>query len=123
MTLSEAVDIRQIAARAALAVPGVAGLQPTLGHRLASVAVRVSQTVATAFRPPEAGIQAERRPRSSGWHVEVRCVLNGERRALDTARDVRRQVRSALTAHLAQHGTPEPITVLVTITRIMSQTS
>jgi hypothetical protein len=38
-----------------------------------------------------------------------RCVL-------DTARDVRQQVRSAVTAHLAQHGTPDRHHLL-TVTR------
>lgn len=117
MIFSEAVDIRQTAARAALAVRGVVGLQPTLGRRLAGAAVRIQQTVGISAQPPEAGIRAERRPPASGWHVEVRCIVSEERRALDTAQDVRAQVRSAVAAHLARHSSPESVTILVTITQ------
>ncbi|MFD3456598.1 hypothetical protein ACFWVC_31050 [Streptomyces sp. NPDC058691] len=116
MTLVEAMNLNQTAAHAALAVPGVAGLQPGLGHRLANAAALAQQHIGIAAQPPEAGIRAERTFQPLGWHVEVRCILNQERRALDTARDVRRQVRSAVTAHLARNGTPEPVTILVTVT-------
>ncbi|MET8678976.1 hypothetical protein ABZW18_15715 [Streptomyces sp. NPDC004647] len=122
MTLITAVDIHHAAARAALAVPGVAGLQPSLGHRLADAAVHAQQTVGIPATPPEAGIRAERTPEAPGWHVEVRCILHEERRVLDAAREVREQVRSAVTAHLDRHGTPEPVTILVTVTQTMSRT-
>ncbi|MFF3564666.1 hypothetical protein ACFYXS_31950 [Streptomyces sp. NPDC002574] len=116
MTLLQAMNLNQAAAHAALAVPGVAGLQPGLGYRLANAAARAQRHIGVAARPPEAGIRVERTLQPSGWHVEVRCILNQERRALDTARDVRRQVRSAVTEHLARKGTPEPVTILVTVT-------
>ncbi|MGP3998863.1 hypothetical protein [Streptomyces sp. 8N706] len=119
MTLVRAVDIHRAAARAALAVPGVVGLQPSLGYRLAGAAAHAQQTVGIPAAPPEAGIRAERTPHGPGWQVEVRCIVHEDRRTLDTARDVREQVRSAVTAQLARHDAPSPVTVLVTITQTM----
>jgi hypothetical protein len=116
MTIVNAVDIHQTAARTALAVPGVVGLQPSLGYRLASAA----HTRQPPVLPPEAGIRAERTPEAPGWHVEVRCILHEDRRALDTAREVRQRVRSAVTAHLSRNGQPEPVTILVTVTQTLS---
>lgn len=117
MNILEA-DLRQTVARAALAVTGVSGLQPSLSHRLASAAALARQTAGIGARYPEAGVQAEHALQPSGWHLEVRCILNEERRICDTARDVRRQVRAAAAAYLASNGTFEPVTVLVTITHI-----
>ncbi|MEU2157636.1 hypothetical protein ABZ532_21945 [Streptomyces sp. NPDC019396] len=116
MTLFAAGDLHRTAARAALAVRGVAGLAPGFSHRLAHAAARAQQCMGIAVWPPEAGIRAEHAPHAGGWHLEVRCILDEDRRALDTARDVRRQVRSAVTAHLVRSGSPEAVTVLVTIT-------
>ncbi|MGP3949984.1 hypothetical protein [Streptomyces sp. 7N604] len=116
MTIVSAVDIHETAARTALAVPGVVGLQPSLGYQLASAA-HIRQP---AVLPPEAGIRAEHTPEAPGWHVEVRCILLEDRRALDTAREVRQEVRSAVTAHLSRHGPPEPVTILVTVTQTLS---
>jgi hypothetical protein len=45
-------------------------------------------------------------------------VLDGGRRALDTARDVRERVGSAVDAHLAGLGASEPVSVAVDVTRI-----
>ncbi|MFD3538589.1 hypothetical protein ACFWUQ_03705 [Streptomyces sp. NPDC058662] len=70
---------------------------------------------ATAHRET-AGIRCRRTP-EGGWHVEVRCVLRSDRRLVDAARQVREDVRAAVTACLARHGTAAPVTVLVTVTR------
>ncbi|MEU6093169.1 hypothetical protein ABZ865_41845 [Streptomyces sp. NPDC047085] len=110
-----------VAAEAALAVPGVAGLQPRLARCLAAV-VSPTRPETTAERtPPEAGVRADRMPDGSGWHIEVRCVLAEGHRALDIARNVHDQVRAAVISHLAAHGAPEPVTVTVTVTRIAAQ--
>jgi hypothetical protein len=119
MTFVDKAAIGQAAARAALAVPGVAGLQPSLGQLLAGAAADVQQTVGLPALSPEAGVRTERTPRGEGWHVEVRCVLSMDRRALDTAREVRGRVRRAVTSHLARHGTSSPVTVIVTVTHLV----
>ncbi|MBT2511781.1 hypothetical protein J7I98_39670 [Streptomyces sp. ISL-98] len=118
MTTTRIRDIQQAAARAALAVPGVAALQPSLADRLAAaVASRAQQTSGAAPLPADAGIRAAHTPEGGGWHVEVRCVLHEDHRVLDVAQQVREHVRAAVTALLAQHGTPAPVTVLVTVIR------
>lgn len=43
--------------------------------------------------------------------------MHEDHRVLDVAQQVREHVRTAITAHLAQHGTTAPVTVLVTVTR------
>ncbi len=116
MTSTRNRDIHQIAARAALDVPGVSALHPGLADRLAAVASRAQQALRAATLPGEAGIHVERTP-ERGWHVEVRCVVQEDRRVLDVAQQVREHVRTAIIAHLAQHGTAAPVTVLVTVTR------
>lgn len=100
---SAAPDIRRIAARCALGVPGVARLHPGPVRR--------------AEAATGAGVRAERTG-AAGWSVEVRCVLCGEYRALDTARRIRVRVRAAVAGHLAGLGTPEPVTVRVTVTDV-----
>jgi hypothetical protein len=118
MTAIDTASVAQTAARAALAVPGVARLQPSLGQSLAAAATRVRHALGSYPPAPPAGIQAERMQGSGAWHVEVRCVINEEHRALDTARDVREAVRSAVTSHTAPRGTAGPVTVCVTVTQI-----
>ncbi|MFJ1996997.1 Asp23/Gls24 family envelope stress response protein [Streptomyces asiaticus] len=117
MTAVRTTSVERIAARAALAVPGVSELQPSLRQALAEAATRVRRTLGSVAPSPETGIQAERAPRTGAWHVEVRCVLDEDRRALDTARDVREGVRSAVDAYATRHGIPGPVTVVVTVTR------
>ncbi|MFF7351960.1 MULTISPECIES: hypothetical protein [Streptomyces] len=114
MTATGTTALLGVAAEAALAVPGVAGLQPRLARRLAA-AVAPTRAETT---PPEAGIRADRAPDGSGWHIEVRCVLAEGRRALDIARNVHDRVTAALITHLATHGVAEPVTVAVTVTGI-----
>ncbi|MGW7436910.1 hypothetical protein [Streptomyces sp. NPDC054849] len=134
-------DIHRAAARAALGVPGVAALQPSLADRLALAAARVQEAVTatgtgttsqtttgttsqtatgtgTASHSEQAGIRTQITPEGS-WHVEVRCVLKADRRVVATARQVREQVRTAVTACLVQHGATAPVTVrvMVTVTR------
>jgi uncharacterized alkaline shock family protein YloU len=116
MTSAKNRDIHQAAARAALAVPGVAALQPGLADRLAAAASPARHTTPASPPPAEAGIRVERTT-EGGWHIEVRCVVHENRRVLDVAQQVREHVRTAVTAHLARHGTPAPVTVLVTVTR------
>ncbi|MFF7899770.1 MULTISPECIES: hypothetical protein [unclassified Streptomyces] len=108
-----------VAASAALAVPGVAGLQPRLVHRLTAVASPAGPET-TAQRTREAGVRVDRVPDGSGWHVEVRCVLTEGFRAVDTARNVHDQVRAAVLSYLAAHDAPVAVTVTVrvTVTRI-----
>jgi hypothetical protein len=114
MTATGTTALLGVAAEAALAVPGVAALQPRLARRLAAAAAPTRADTT----PPEAGIRADRAPDGSGWHIEVRCVLTEGRRALDIARNVHDRVTAALVTHLATHGAAEPVTVAVTVTRI-----
>ncbi|MET9570811.1 hypothetical protein ACFYNW_06395 [Streptomyces virginiae] len=118
MTAAAREDVHRAAARAALGVSGVAGLQPALGDLLSRVASRTRHALAgdTVAGRPLSGIRCRHTP-EDGWQVEVRCVLRSDRRVVDVARDVRERVRAAVTAHLAQHGSPGPVTVLVVVTR------
>ena len=118
MTATGTITLPGIAAEAALAVPGVAGLQPRLAHRLAAAAAPTRAGPTPHRTPPEAGIRADRAPDGSRWHIEVRCVLAEGHRALDTARNVHDRVRAAVISHLAAHGVAEPVTVAVTVTHV-----
>ncbi|MEU2618521.1 hypothetical protein ABZ642_10160 [Streptomyces sp. NPDC007157] len=118
MTTVGPTTISGVVAEAVLAVPGVTGLQPRLAQRLAAAAAPTRTSAASHRTPPEAGVRAERAPDGSGWHIEVRCALAEGRRPLDVARDVHGRVRTAVVSHLA---TPEPVTVTVTVTRIVAQ--
>ncbi|MER6464886.1 hypothetical protein ACWC4D_26505 [Streptomyces sp. NPDC001288] len=117
MSATRTTALLGVAAEAALAVPGVAALQPRLARRLAAAAAptRADTTL------PEAGIRADRAPDGSGWHVEVRCVLAEGRRALDIARNVHDRVAGALITHLAAHGLAEPVTVVVMVAEIAAR--
>ncbi|MBZ9638283.1 Asp23/Gls24 family envelope stress response protein [Streptomyces sp. PSKA30] len=117
MIYGDATAVRQAVAEAALAVPGVVSLQPTLASRLAGAAARVWPN-ATSLSRPGSGVRAEPAPDDSGWHVEVRCVLGEGHRAVDVAREVHDEARSALVVLLAAHGSPESVTVTVTVTNI-----
>ncbi|MFJ3205647.1 hypothetical protein [Streptomyces sp. NPDC086989] len=66
-----------------------------------------------------ARIRCEQMP-GGGWRVEVRCILQADHRIVEIARQVREDVRTAVTACLAQHGTAGPLTVLVTVTRTVT---
>jgi uncharacterized alkaline shock family protein YloU len=118
MTDIATTTLLSVAAEAALAVPGVAGLQPRLAHRLAAAAAPARTDTAPRRTPPEAGIRADRAPDGSGWRIEVRCVMAEGHRALDTARNVHDRVRTAVTSHLATHGVAEPVSVTVMVIRI-----
>ncbi len=61
-----------VAAEAALAVPGVAGLEPRLAHRLAAAALPTRPGPA-ARTPPEAGVRADRAP--EGWRIEMQVTI------------------------------------------------
>ncbi|WP_438307144.1 hypothetical protein ACSHXN_47845 (plasmid) [Streptomyces sp. HUAS TT11] len=104
-----------VAAEAALAVPGVAGLQPRLARRLAAAALPTRPETA-GHMPPEAGVRTDPLPDGSGWHIEVRCVLVEGHRAVDAARNVHNQVRATVLSYLAAHGAPVAVTVTVTVT-------
>ncbi|MEU8825260.1 hypothetical protein [Streptomyces sp. NPDC048636] len=118
MTSLGTPGIERAAAEAALSVPGVAGLQPSLRHTLAVAGARVRRAVGSTTPSPEAGVRAERRPRTGAWTVEVRCVVTGDRRALDTARAVQERVGSRVGSLVPRSGTPEPVTVVVIVTRV-----
>ncbi|WP_329191819.1 MULTISPECIES: hypothetical protein [unclassified Streptomyces] len=117
MSTAPRQDIRLAAAHAALAVPGVAALQPALADRLTFAASRSrhESTTGIAASRETGGIRCEA-TEAGGWLVEVRCVLHSDRRIVDVARQVRDHVRAAVTAHLARHSTTEPLTVVVTVT-------
>lgn len=119
MTVVGTAGLDRTAAEAALAVPGVAELQPSLRQTLAGVATLVPRILGSSAVSPELGVHAEHDSAAASWHVEVRCVLHEDRRALDTARDVREQVRSAVVAHLEREGAPAPVTVTVNVTRVI----
>lgn len=114
MTATGTTALLGVAAEAALAVPGVAGLQP----RLAAAAAPTRASTAPHRTPFEADVRADRAPDGPGWHIEVRCALTGGRRALDIARNVHDRVAAAVIAHLATHGAAEPVTVSVTVTGV-----
>lgn len=118
MTASPWEGIDQAAAEAALGVPGVDALQPALSDRLALAASRARHPMTPSTTPPRevAGIRCERTP-DGGCHVEVRCILHTDRRVVDIARQVRNEVKGAVTACLAQHRTVVPVLVTVTVTR------
>ena len=122
MTGIRTATLLRVAAEAALAVPGVAGLQPRLAHRLATAAAP-SRTGPPHHTTPTSGIRAARTPDGSGWNVEVRCVLAAcaGQRALDIARNVHDRVQAAVISHLAAHGVMERVTVEVTVTRIAAR--
>jgi uncharacterized alkaline shock family protein YloU len=105
-----------VAAEAALAVRGVAGLQPRLAHRIAAAALPARPEATGQRTPPESGVRIDGTPDGTGWHVEVRCVLIEGHRAVDTARNVHDQVRGAVLSYLAAHGAPVAVTVTVTVT-------
>lgn len=117
-TTRDTTGLEQAAAETALAVPGVARLHPSLGQSLAGVVARAGHAVGSRPAESPVGIRVEHTRGGDGYHVDVRCVLSGERRALDTARDVREAVRSVILAHASRHGQAGPVTVGVTITRI-----
>ncbi|WP_327280992.1 MULTISPECIES: hypothetical protein [unclassified Streptomyces] len=124
MSTSHREAIQRTAATAALAVPGVIALQPTLADRLAHAASLTHHSVtAGSDVHREAGrIRCEHMPRG-GWQVEVRCILQADNRIVDIARQAREEVRAAVTASLSQHGAVGPITVLVTVTRTIRGTT
>ncbi|MGX4692585.1 hypothetical protein [Streptomyces sp. JNUCC 63] len=121
MTVIRTSTLLGVAVEAALAVPGVAGLQPRLSHRLAAAAAPTRTDTAPHRTSPEAGIRADRAPDGSGWHIEVRCVLAEGQRALDTARSVHDRVGAAVLSRLAALGVAERVTVAVTVTRITAR--
>ncbi|MEV4336571.1 hypothetical protein [Streptomyces sp. NPDC049590] len=121
MTATGTTALPGVAAEAARAVPGVAGLQPRLAQRLAAAAAPTRADTTPHRMPPEAGVRTDRAPDGSGWHIEVRCVLTEGRRALDIARNVHDRVTAAVIAHLATHGAAEPVTVAVTVTGIAAR--
>lgn len=118
MTATETATatVERTAANAALSVPGVVELQPTLRQSLAGAATSVRQFVGSPAPSPEAGIRTETRAGTGDWHLEVRCVVTEDRRALDIARDVHDHVQAAVASHGAHRGSPPRITV--TLTRI-----
>lgn len=118
MTVVRPSTLLGVAAEAALAAPGLAELQPRLSHRLAAAAAPTRTDTAPHRTSPEDGIRADRATDGSGWHIEVRCVLAGGRRALDVARDVHDRVGAAVLSHLAALDAVEPVTVKVAVTRI-----
>ena len=118
MTTIDTLSIQQTAAHAALAVTGVAELQPSLGQRLAGAATWIRGTAGVTTASAAGGIHAHRTPGNGGWTIEVRCVVHGDLRALDVAREVHDHVRTAITSHLAEHDAPERVQVAVTVTRI-----
>ncbi|MEV6112523.1 hypothetical protein AB0L59_08320 [Streptomyces sp. NPDC052109] len=121
MTAIHPATLFGIAAEAALAVPGVAGLHPRLSHRLAAAAAPTRTGAAQHRTSPEAGIRAGRAPDGSGWHIEVRCVLAEGRRALDVARNVHDRVGAAVISHFAALDAVERVTVEVTVTGIATR--
>ncbi|MGW2561141.1 hypothetical protein ACWCXB_18205 [Streptomyces sp. NPDC001514] len=117
-----AAAVRQAAAEAALAVPGVVSLQPTLAGRLAGAVARVWPDAASLSRPGS-GVRAEPAADDSGWHVEVRCILGEGHRVVDIAREVHDEASSAVAALLAAHGTPGAVAVTVTVTGVTGITA
>jgi hypothetical protein len=122
MTAIHPAELLGVAAEAALAIPGVAGLHSRLAHRLAAAAAPTRTDTTPHLTSREAGIRADRAPDGSGWRIEVRCVLAEGRRALDIARIVHDRVGAAVVSHLTALGVAERVTVEVTVTRIVTAT-
>ncbi|MFI6037036.1 hypothetical protein ACIBBD_23245 [Streptomyces sp. NPDC051315] len=121
MTTIPPTALLGVAAEAALAVPGVDGLQPRLFDRLTAAAAPAGTDTPSHRTAPEAGVRADVAPDGSGWRIEVRCVLAEGRRALDIARNVHDRVGDAVVSHLAALGAEERVTVAVTVTRIAAR--
>ncbi|MFE9847007.1 hypothetical protein [Streptomyces goshikiensis] len=121
MTTADTASLLNVAAEAALAIPGVAGLQPRFANRLAAATAPTRPGTTPPHMPPEAGIRADRAQDGSGWHIEVRCVLTESHPALDIAGHVHDRVRTAVSSHLATQGAAEPVTATVTVTRIVAR--
>ncbi|MEU8915656.1 hypothetical protein [Streptomyces nigrescens] len=119
MITLDTASVEQTAARAALAVPGVEELQPSLRHSLADAATYIRRTFGSLTPSPEAGIHASHTPETNAWYLEVRCVVNDHRRVLDTARDVREGVRVAVSSQLSSRGRAGSVTIIVAVTRII----
>ncbi|MCZ1012536.1 hypothetical protein O1L68_43395 [Streptomyces lydicus] len=92
------ITVEQTAARAAMAVPGVQELPPSLRHSLADAATHIRRTFGSRAPSPEAGIHAGHTPETDTWHLEVRCAVNDHRRPLDIARAVREGVQAAVSS-------------------------
>ncbi|WP_333775584.1 hypothetical protein [Streptomyces sp. IBSBF 3136] len=105
-------------AEAALAVPGVVGLQPRLARRLTEAVSPVLPQTVMEHTPSRAGVRAEHAPDGSGWRIEVRCAVAQGNRVLDAARNVHDHVRSAVLAHLRDQSAAEAVAVTVTVTRV-----
>ncbi|MEU9487457.1 hypothetical protein AB0D83_28020 [Streptomyces decoyicus] len=118
MITVDTASVEQTAARAALAVPVVEELQPSLRHSLANAATYIRRTFGSLTPSPEAGIHASHTPETDAWHLEVRCALNDHHRALDAARDVRESVRAAVSSQLNSCGRTGSVTIVVIVTRI-----
>ncbi|MFB8393945.1 hypothetical protein [Streptomyces yangpuensis] len=116
MTTAEREAVQQAAARAALGVRGVVALQPALAERLALAASRVFEAVGSgaARAPVGAGVRCEIAP-DGVWHLWVRCILDEDHRVVDVARQVRADVKAAVSTYLAQHDAAQPLTVRVVV--------
>jgi hypothetical protein len=88
---------------------------------LAGAAYRV-RALGPAAPPQEAGVRAQRDRRTGAWHLEVRCVLHDDRRAVDTARDVRDSVKVAVGSRLPGPDGAESVSVVVIVTHITGAT-
>jgi hypothetical protein len=121
MTVDRTTTLLGTAAEAALAVPGVAALQPRRSPRTAA-AVASTGTDATPKGTRESGIRADRSPDGPGWRIEVRCILSFEgRRALEIAQNVHDRVRAAVISRLAALDAVERVTVEVTVTGVVTR--
>ncbi|SEG94003.1 hypothetical protein SAMN05216223_12910 [Actinacidiphila yanglinensis] len=119
MVATDITSVERTAADAALSVPGVLELQPTLGQSLVGAVTSIRQALGSSTQSPGAGIHAERGADGS-WHFEVRCVVTDHRRVLDTARVVHDLVQATVAPHTARHGNRVPVTVTVAVTGITS---
>ncbi|MFE2554154.1 hypothetical protein ACFXGI_37440 [Streptomyces sp. NPDC059355] len=124
MSASHREEIQQIAATAALAVPGVTALQSTLADRLAHAASLAyhSVTAGSEVHREASRIRCEHMP-GGGWRVEVRCILQADHRIVDIARQVRDEVGTAVISSPSQHGIVGPICILVTVIRTIRGTT
>lgn len=122
MTAIRTTTLLGVAAEAALAVPGVVGLQPRLAYRLAAAAAPTRTDTTPHRTSPKAGIRADRAPDGSGWHIEVRRVLGEGQRALKHRPERPRPgAETAVISRLAALGVTERGTVEVTVTRIAAR--
>lgn len=115
----EHTRVLEVAADAARTTPGVAYLRPGFGDLVRGAAVRYrSRGTQAPSASRIAGVRAQRVDHPRGWDLRIHLAVARGYRALDVTRQVRTAVTAAV-ADLAADGAPQPrVSVSVTVTDI-----